>query len=288
VNHNGGRTGYRAWRAQARADAQAARPKPGKLATHPRLAAVVTQGLEQNWSPAQISHRLIADYPEDEEMRVSPETIYQTLFVQTRGGLNRALVAHLRSGRTTRRPQSRAGKARPRGVIKDRVMLRERPAEADDRAVPGHWEGDLIMGSVVSNSAIATLVERTTRYVLLVHLGADHTAANVAKRLQEEIQRLPRHLFKSLTWDQGVEMAHHAQFSLDTKIRVYFCPPHSPWLRGTNENTNGLLRQYFPKGTDLTVHSQADLDRVAHELNNRPRQTLNWMKPSEQLTELMR
>ena len=289
VNRNGGRDHYRAWRAQHQADAHAKRPKVSKLAACPRLAAAVTTGLTKKWSPSQVSQRLTADHPDDPEMRVSPETIYQELFVQTRGGLNKELVKHLRSGRTARKPQSRAGQARPGGgVIKDRVMLSERPPDAADRAVPGHWEGDLIKGTTASNSAIATLVERTTRSTVLVHLGTNHTAANVAQRLQEEIRRLPDHLWKSLTWDQGVEMAHHAQFTIDSGIQVYFCPPHTPWLRGTNENTNGLLRQYFPKGTDLSVHTQADLDAVAHELNDRPRQTLNWMKPSEQLHALMR
>ncbi len=227
---------------------------------------------------------MVRTYPDDEEMRVSHETIYLTLFIQARGGLKRELTQHLRTRRANRRPrvkQPPSGK----GKIVDKVMISQRPAEAEDRAVPGHWEGDLLMGK--RQTAIGTLVERWSRYVMLFRLPDGNTAEAVRDALAGTIQRLPEHLWRSLTWDQGKEMAQHAQFSIDTGIQVYFCDPKSPWQRGTNENTNGLLRQYFPKGTDMSQLTQADLDEAAHSLNGRPRQTLDWMTPSEKLAEAL-
>ena len=283
VAANGGRRRYRAWRADVGATRRARRPKPAKLARSPRLRALVEQLLELRWSPQQIAERLRVDHPHDEELRVSHETIYQSLFVQTRGALRRELTRHLRTGRVVRR-------ARRRHVpvpVRDMVLISERPAEVADRAVPGHWEGDLLMGGG-NRSAIATLVERQTRFVLLVGLPAGRTAPLVRDALTASIQTLPAELRRTLTWDRGNEMAEHLRFTLDTGVAVYFCDPHSPWQRGSNENTNGLLRQYFPKGTDLSVHDQATLDAVARELNDRPRQTLGWMKPSEKLAELLR
>jgi IS30 family transposase len=282
VAGNGGRGGYRAWRADARAQRRARRPKPAKLACHPRLRAVVEQLLEQRWSPQQIAHRLRMEHPADEELRVSHETIYQSLFVQGRGALRRELTRHLRSGRILRR-------ARQRHVpvpVRDMVLISARPAEVDDRAVPGHWEGDLLMGGG-NRSAIATLVERQTRFVLLVALPAGRQAPQVRDALAAAIRRLPTELRRTLTWDRGNEMAEHLGFSVDTGVAVYFCDQHSPWQRGSNENTNGLLRQYFPKGSDLSIHDQAALDAVARQLNDRPRQTLGWMKPSEKLAEIV-
>jgi len=285
VARNGGRHHYRAWRAHRRAWDQARRPKPCKLATSPRLKAAVEMRLEQRWSPQQISAMLPGEFPDEPEMRVSHETIYQSLFIQGRGVLRKELASCLRSGRARRRPHGRA--ASGQGRITNMVMIAQRPGDVEDRAVPGHWEGDLIRGSTASNSAIGTLVERSTRYVMLMRLGTDHTAEHVRDELTRHIQRLPEHLRRSVTWDQGSEMAQHARFTIDTGVQVYFCDPHSPWQRGSNENTNGLLRQYFPKGTDLSVHDQDHLDAVAAELNGRPRQTLGWMKPSEKLNELL-
>jgi len=281
---NGGRSAYRALSAQRRAIRCAARPKPGKLLRLPRLREEVERGLERRWSPPQISAKLKLTHPDDPEMRISPETIYQSLFVQSRGELRRELTRNLRSGRTKRRPQ---GRVERRGQIPDMVSISERPPEASDRAPPGHWEGDLILGARGS-SAIATLVERQTRYVILAELGGDRTSASVTRALQREMERLPEHLRRSLTWDQGREMTQHARFSVKSGIPVFFCDPHSPWQRGSNENTNGLLRQYFPKGSDLAVHGQIALDRVAAELNDRPRETLEWMAPSERMDELLR
>jgi IS30 family transposase len=276
--------GYRAGAAQAKAEAAARRPKTGKLAGNPRLAAAVQDGLTQRWSPEQISRRLVEDHPDDGEMRVSYETIYQALYVQGRGGLRRELTACLRTGRALRRPSRQPAARRSR--ITDMVLISERPAEVADRAVPGHWEGDLIVGSA-NGSAIGTLVERSTRFVMLLHLPGDHGAAAVRDAIAAAIMTLPGELRRTLTWDQGVELAAHAQISLATNMEIYFCDPHSPWQRGTNENTNGLLRQYFPKGTDLSVHTAADLARVAAELNGRPRKTLNWRNPSEALNALL-
>jgi IS30 family transposase len=245
--------------------------------------AEVEAGLERCWSPGQISARLERDHPDDEELRISPETIYRSLYVQSRGELRRQLTAQLRSGRSTRRER---GRVVARGRIPDMVSISERPPEVEDRAVPGHWEGDLLMGAG-GRSAVATLVERHTRYVLLAYLGRDRRTGHVTEALKQRIGTLPRHLVRSLTWDQGMEMSGHVKFSIDTGVQVFFCDPHSPWQRGSNENTNGLLRQYLPKGTDLAVHDQAGLDRIAAELNGRPRKTLEWMNPAEKMAELL-
>jgi IS30 family transposase len=284
VNRNGGRIRYRARTADWATCERARRPKPTVFQQRPRLAAYVEAGLEQQWSPTQISAMLVIEHPDDETMRVSPETIYQTLFVQARGGLRKELAAFLRSGRATRRPRSRATTAR-NGFITNKVMISQRPAEIDDRAVPGHWEGDLIIGRN-GKSQIATLVERSTRFVMLVKIDSKH-ADHVADQLAHHITTLPDQLTASLTWDQGVELAGHQRFTIATGIPVYFCDPASPWQRGSNENTNGLLRQYFPKGTDLSVHDQHHLDHIAHRLNTRPRQTLNWLTPSQAINQLL-
>jgi len=283
VNANEGRTGYRAWRAHHRAWEQARRPKACKLACT-RLAAQVEMWLKQWWSPQEIARRLRIEFPHDPMMWVSHETIYQSLFVQGRGELRRELTRCLRTGRAKRRPRTRGEETR--GRLRDMVMISERPAEVADRAVPGHWEGDLILGKN-GRSAVGTLVERATRYVLLLHLPDGREADKVDAAMRRAIAKLPGELFRTITWDQGKEMARHATFTIDTGIQVYFCDPHSPWQRGSNENTNGLLRQYMPKGTDLSVHSEADLDRFARSLNNRPRETLEFMKPSERLAELL-
>jgi IS30 family transposase len=247
------------------------------------LCAQVVEDLERLWSPRQIACRLERAFPDDPEMRVSPETIYKSLYVQGRGELRRELAACLRTGRAARRPQ---GRVERRGKIPEMVMISERPAEVADRAVPGHWEGDLIMGKNGA-SAIGTLVERHTRFVLLLHLGDGKTAEHVRIAMTDAIRTLPEALRRSITWDQGSEMTHHAAFTVETGIPVFFCDPHSPWQRGSNENTNGLLRQYFPKGTDLSVHSPADLAAAADSLNGRPRETLDWMTPSEKLNEVL-
>ncbi|MFO0601415.1 MAG: IS30 family transposase [Myxococcaceae bacterium] len=281
VNAQGTRA-YRAWRGQDRAEQLMARPKPRKLERSTALAAEVEEGLRVNWSPDQISRRLRMRYPHDETMQVSHETIYLTLYLQGRGALRKELTQHLRRKRTQRVPR---GRIELRGRIPDMVNISARPAEADDRAVAGHWEGDLILGKN-QKTAIATLVERATRYLMLVALPNGRTAEEVRVALTQKIQQLPRELKRSLTWDQGVELSQHAQFTIDTGVQVYFCDPRSPWQRGSNENTNGLLRQYFPKGTELP-HDEAELDRVARELNGRPRQTLNWFTPAEKLNELL-
>jgi IS30 family transposase len=283
VSHNGGRRRYRAVAADGAAVRRARRPKPCKLASSPRLRARVQELLVERWSPQQIAARLKLEFPDDPRMQVSHETIYQSLFVQARGALRKDLTACLRTGRTRRRAQGRADR---RGQIPDMVMICERPAEIEDRAVPGHWEGDLILGAH-NRSAIVTLVERQTRYVMLARIGADKTSPAVCAAIADKIATLPDHLARSLTWDQGKEMAGHAQFSVRTGLPVYFCDPHSPWQRGSNENTNGLLRQYFPKSTDLAIHDQAELDRVAVQLNGRPRQTLAWATPAEKLNQLI-
>ena len=282
VNADGGRRGYRATRAHRRAYERARRPKITKFAASADLLAVVEGLLGQWWSPIQISRWLHRAFPHDPMMQVSHETIYQAIYVQGRGELRRELARCLRSGRVERRPQ---GRMEHRGRIPGMVSISQRPAEVEDRAVPGHWEGDLIVGKN-SRSAIATLVERSTRYVMLAKI-TDQTASTVREAIVGQIMVLPAHLRRSLTWDRGKEMADHLQFSIDTDVAVYFCDPRSPWQRGSNENTNGLLRQYFPKGSDLSVHSQQDLDAAAHSLNNRPRETLGWLKPSEKLTELL-
>ena len=282
VAANGGRADYQAWRAHRRAATQARRPKRPKL-DHPQLAVQVTVWLQQWWSPEEIARRLRIEFPYDPLMWVSHETIYQSLFVQGRGELRRELHRCLRTGRARRRPRSRV---ETRGGISDKVMISERPAEVDDRAVPGHWEGDLLLGAS-NRSAVGTLVERTTRYLLLLHLPDGRKAEQVNKAMKRAIAALPDELCRSITWDQGKEMSRHAQFTVDTGIPVYFCDPHSPWQRGSNENTNGLLRQYLPKGTDLSAHTAEDLARIARSLNNRPRKTLGCMTPSEKLSELL-
>lgn len=280
----GHRQHYRPLRAERVAQRLAGRPKPTKLSRSPQLVAVVEDGLARRWSPQQISARLKRDYPDDEGMRISHETIYQSLYVQSRGELRRQLTANLRTGRGTRRSR---GRADGRGRIAEMVPIAERPPEADDRRVPGHWEGDLLIGSS-GKSAIATLVERQTRYVLLARLGHDRTTEHVIDALKARISELPDHLVKSLTWDQGRELAAHQRFTNRTGIQVYFCDPHSPWQRGSNENTNGLLRQYLPRELDLAARSQVELDEIAAELNGRPRKTLDWDTPAERMQTLLR
>lgn len=261
------------------------RPKDSKLRTHLRLRSYVKEKLGVRWSPEQISQTLIRKYPNDQEMRVSHETIYQALYVQGRGGLRREIVTSLRTGRARRKPH-KSGEARRPRFVDPMVMISERPAEVEDRAVPGHWEGDLITGAF-NKTAIGTLVERTTRYVMLVHLPIDHTAESVRDGLVATMGSLPAHLRGSLTWDQGVEMAHHSAIRIATDMDIYFCDPASPWQRGSNENTNGLLRQYFPKSTDLSVYGLEDLEHVAQEINGRPRKTLGWDTPAERLAKLL-
>ena len=278
----GRRRDYRPLKAERIAQRLAARPKATKLSGSERLVAAVERGLERCWSPQQISTRLKADHPDDEEMRISHETIYQSLYVQARGELRWQLSQKLRTGRRTRRAQ---GRVDARGRISEMVPIAQRPPEVDDRRVPGHWEGDLLVGAG-GKSAIVTLVERHTRFVLLAALE-DQTTLHVTDVLAERITQLPAYLAKTLTWDQGRELAAHKRFTSQTGIQVYFCDPHSPWQRGSNENTNGLLRQYLPKGTDLAVHTQAELDRIAAELNGRPRQTLGWMNPAEKMAQLL-
>jgi transposase, IS30 family len=284
IERNGGAAEYRAIAAQERYDQCKARPKERKLVASARLHDAVNKGLEQKWSPEQISIRMERDHPDDLEMRVSHECVYQTLYLQARGALRTELKLALRQGRARRVPRSRS--ALSRGKIPDMVNISERPAEADDRSVPGFWEGDLIIGKGCK-SQIATLVERTSRFTMLVKIPYDRCAERVATLLARKMETLPGFLVNSLTWDQGKEMARHADFTVRTGLPVYFCDPHSPWQRGTNENTNGLLRQYFPKGTDLSVHTQEELDRVAAELNGRPRKTLNGLKPVEVFEELI-
>jgi IS30 family transposase len=327
----GGRLDYRASVAQWHADRQARRPRVSKLAVNDRLRQYVQErlagtvrtsdgrGIEgpqvcwigrrhgrrqdrrwaRSWSPEQIANRLPVDFPEDETMRISHEAIYQALYIQSRGALRRELTACLRTGRALRVPRART-RGRGKKFVTEEVMISQRPAEAEDRAVPGHWEGDLIIG--LDSSAIGTLVERTTRFTMLLHLPrmdghgrglrikngpalAGHGAEAVRDAIATTITTLPEYLRRSLTWDQGAEMAQHAQLRIDTGIAVFFCDPHSPWQRGTNENTNGLLRQYFPKGTDLSRHSIHDLTAVAHALNSRPRKTLGWRTPAEALND---
>lgn len=276
VAANGGRDSYSAWHAHQRAGQQARRPKPCKLRAG-RLLDEVSIRLEQLWSPQEIAQRLRLDFPDNAEMRVSHETIYQSLFVHGRGELRRELARCLRSGRAIRK---RRGTVERRGRLPGMVNITDRPAEVDDRAVPGHWEGDLILGEG-GRSAVGTLVERTTRLVLLLHLENGRSAASVDAAMRKVIATLPEELRQSITWDQGAEMANHARFTIETGIPIYFCDPHSPWQRGSNENTNGLLRQYLPKGTDLSKHSAADLVEIQRSLNGRPRKTLGYMTPSE-------
>jgi IS30 family transposase len=326
-------TPYRATTAQWHAERRASRPKVAKLAVNDRLRDYVQDRLAgqisrpdgtpvpgpevrfigrrhgrradrrwaKAWSPEQISNRLRVDYPDDEAMRISHEAIYQALYIQGRGGLKRELVACLRTGRALRVPRARTAQ-RGKKFVTPEILISKRPAEAEDRAVPGHWEGDLIIG--LESSAIGTLVERSSRFTMLLHLPrldghgiearqkngpplAGHGAAAVRHAIAEMIAELPQQLSRSLTWDQGAEMAQHAKLRIDTGLDIYFCDPHSPWQRGTNENTNGLLRQYFPKGTDLARHSRTDLDAVALALNTRPRKTLGWRTPAEALDQLL-
>ena len=280
VHANGGRHGYRPFAAHRRAHEGARRPKESKLAC-PRLRVRVEHDLRRLWSPQQIATRLRREFPDEPEMWVSHETIYKSLFVQGRGELRRELARCLRTGRTHRIHQHRD----PRGRIPEMINISERPAEVADRAIPGHWEGDLLVGKD-NKSAVATLVERSTRYVLLAQLD-DQRAETVRDALIERVATLPEQLWRSLTWDQGREMTRHVEFTQLTGITVYFCDPHSPWQRGSNENTNGLLRQYLPKGTDLSALTQEQFDAIAIELNGRPRQTLGWQTPAEKLTELL-
>jgi len=278
IGRNGGYDRYRATQAEERAWARGRRPKRCKLAGNARLRRVVARKLQLEWSPQQIAGWLKNVHPGDESYYVSHETIYRSLFIQARGALKKELQQHLRSKRTIRRSQQASQHPDRRGQITDMVSIRERPAEVEDRAVPGHWEGDLIAGS--HNTYIATLVERFTRYVMLVKVPSRDTET-VINALIKQAHKLPRELYKSLTWDRGKELADHKRFSLATDIEVYFCDPRSPWQRGSNENTNGLLRQYFPKRTDLSVHSQAHLNKIARRLNERPRQTLGFETPAE-------
>ena len=320
-----GKMAYRATSAQWHADRSARRPKPTKLAQNPALHTYIEERLAgrvelpsegrarrpgqrkdrrwmKAWSPEQIARRLPIDFPDDETMRISPEAIYQALFVQGRGALRRELTACLRTGRVSRVPRARVRKGRSKGFVSPEIMISERPAEAADRAVPGHWEGDLIVGA--GSSAIGTLVERSTRFTMLLHLPrlagygegprdnngpslSGHGAEAVCDAITRTIISLPEELRRSLTWDQGAEMAQHKRIKIDTGIQVYFCDPRSPWQRGTNENTNGLLRQYFPKGEDLSVYSADDISAVAVALNSRPRKTLGWKTPAEALDELL-
>ena len=282
INRNSGQRGYRANQADQAAWERAHRPKPCKLVQNRALARMVAQKLKQLWSPQQIAGWLKHRYPNNENNQVSHETIYRSLFIQARGALKKELLQHLRSKRAMRRSRHKTLKGEGLGQITDTVSIRERPASVEERAVPGHWEGDLIFGT--RDTQIATLVERHTRYVMLAKVNSKHTET-VINALIKQAHRLPRELYKSLTWDRGSEMADHKRFTLATDIKVYFCDPQSPWQRGSNENTNGLLRQYFPKGTDLSVHSQAKLNAVARQLNERPRETLGFHTPAERFSE---
>ena len=279
VNGNGGRSRYRASVADRAACRRALRPKRAKLAQCRRLRGLVERKLEALWSPQQISAWLASEYPDHPEMQVSHETIYQSLFVQSRGALRKELHSCLRSGRAMRRAKAYTKGNVGQGQLKDMVMISERPAEVKDRAVPGHWEGDLIFGRKMTS--IGTLVERHSRYVILLKLPNGHGAEAVRKVMAKRILTLPAQLRRSITWDQGKEMAEHVQFTIQTGVQIYFCDPKSPWQRGSNENTNGLLRQYLPKSSDLSQCTQRELDAIARSLNTRPRQTLGWMTPSQ-------
>jgi IS30 family transposase len=285
ISRCGGRRRYRAHFADEEAWLRARRWKPTKLERCPELARVVAERLRLEHSPQQIAAWLRLKHPDNERMRVSHETIYRSLYVQSRGTLKRELCEHLRTGRQKRQPRGASRRGQGRGKIRDMVMISERPPEVSDRAVPGHWEGDLLMGT--KTTAIATLVERQTRFCQLVALPNGFRADAVREALARSITTLPEQLWRSLTWDQGHEMAEHRQFSVDSGVAVYFCDPRSPWQRGSNENTNGLLRQYFPKGKSLADVTQQDLDHVAAKLNGRPRQTLAWNTPAEKLADLL-
>lgn len=285
LGRHGGRCRYRAADADRRAWERARRPQPCKLARNPRLAALVAEKLEADWSPEQIAAWLRKRFPDDQTMRVSHETIYLTLFVQARGALKRELLAHLRRAGATRTPRAATRANRGQGQIVDAVSIRERPPEAADRAVPGHWEGDLLAGG--GNSYVATLVERHSRFVMLVAVDGKDTRS-VTDALSRQIRTLPRQLRRSLTWDRGLEMADHARFTVVTDVSVYFCDPRSPWQRGSNENTNGLLRQYLPKRANLSFLTQAHLDEIAAKLNTRPRKTLGFETPADTLEAALR
>ncbi len=284
VARNGGRAGYRAAEAEVATLRRGRRPKACKLALSPQLRAEVETRLSLRWSPQQISAFLKVEYAQNAEMQISHETIYLSLFVQSRGALRKELARHLRTRRLFRQPKGKRLSS-GQGQIVDKIMISERPAEAADRAVPGHWEGDLLVGT--RTNAIGTLVERSTRYAMLFALPKGLSAERVREALAKTVLTLPASLRRSLTWDQGPEMADHVHFTVDTGVKVFFCDPKSPWQRGTNENTNGLLRQYFPKGQSLARVTQEELDRVAHELNGRPRQTLGWRSPTQSLAALM-
>lgn len=282
VARNGGRERYCAETAEAAGQERARRPKPCKLALNGQLRRIVARKLGQKWSPEQIAGWLRRTYPDDESLQVSHETIYRTLYIQARGALKKELLQHLRSRRLMRHSRYATTKGQPRGQIIDAVSISERPPEVEDRAVPGHWEGDLICGT--QNTHVATLVERHSRYTILVKLHGKDTTT-VVSALIRQMRNLPEELRQSLTWDRGPEMAQHKRFTVATDLQVYFCDPQSPWQRGSNENTNRLLRQYLPKGTDLSVHSQADLNKIARQLNTRPRKTLGFITPADKLQE---
>lgn len=280
ITRHGGLSRYRASEADAKAWDRAQRPKPCRLATQHQLRDVVAAKLALDWSPQQIAGWLEQQFPEDETMRVSHETIYRSLFIQARGVLKKELVGHLRSRRMMRRSKKASPEGQPRGQIIDAISIRERPAEIENRAIPGHWEGDLLSGA--SNSHIATLVERQSRFTMLVKVAGKDTAS-VVNALSKQVRRLPTELCRSLTWDRGMELANHKDFTVATDVKVYFCDPQSPWQRGINENTNRLLRQYFPKGTDLAGFTQGDLNKIALRLNQRPRKTLGFLTPADKL-----
>jgi IS30 family transposase len=282
LRRNGGCRSYRASSADRAAWDQAHRPKSGKLARNPALARIVARKLKMLWSPEQIAGWLKYTYPDDENYQVSHETIYRTLFIQTRGALKKELLQHLRRTRVMRRSRHYTQKREDHGRISNTISISERPPSVEDRAVPGHWEGDLIFGS--KNSQIVTLVERQTRYVMMAKVNGKDTET-VINALVKHARQLPKELYASLTWDRGKEMADHRRFTVATDIKVYFCDPQNPWQRGSNENTNGLLRQYFPKGTDLSAHSQAKLNAVARQLNGRPRKTLNFETPAQRFSQ---